>query len=103
MRPKSSATVVVVLRSTPARLSTNRLGELSGSSVRSGLISVMEPISVVLPTPKPPATSSLTATGGLLATPSSKPAEPIGHLPENALVGQLRGRDGVVHADEAPL
>ena len=63
IRPKSSATVVVVLRSTPSSRSTAAPGSLSGSSVRSGRISVSDPTSVVLPTPKPPAMRILMVTG----------------------------------------
>src|SRR5690349_1004289 len=101
IRPKSSATVVVSLASTPARSSTCAPGALSGSSVRSGRISVTEPTSVVLPAPKPPATRSLMVTGtsdGPLAR--LEPAEAIGHLPENLWIGQLSGWSGVVHGDE---
>ena len=53
MRPKSMATVVVVLASTPAVSSTGRPASVSGSSVRSGRISLTAPTSVVLPTPNP--------------------------------------------------
>ena len=42
MRPKSSATVVVDFRSTPSVMSRWVPSSLSGSSVRSGLISVSE-------------------------------------------------------------
>ena len=63
MRPKSMATVVVVLFSTPAVISTCMPGSLRSSSVRSGLISVSAPTSVVLPAPNPPATRILIATG----------------------------------------
>jgi hypothetical protein len=55
------ATVVVVLPSTPAVLSVRRLPSVSGSSVRSGLISLTAPTSVVLPTPNPPASRILIA------------------------------------------
>ena len=55
------ATVVVVLPSTPAVLSVPRLPSVSSSSVRSGLISLTAPTSVVLPTPKPPAKRILMA------------------------------------------
>ena len=55
--------MVVVLRSTPSRRSSRAPGSLSGSSVRSGRISVTEPTSVVLPAPKPPAIRILMATG----------------------------------------
>ena len=64
MRPKSSATVVVFFRSTPARLSSPVcLPTLSASSVDSGRISLTEPTRVVLPTPKPPATRILAVAG----------------------------------------
>ncbi len=63
MRPKSMATVVVVLDSTPSRLSVAALTEVSSSSVLSGSISLTAPTRVVLPTPKPPATRILTAVG----------------------------------------
>ncbi len=60
MRPKSMATVVVLLLSSPARESTPTLAAVMVSSVRSGAISLTEPISVVLPTPKAPTTRILT-------------------------------------------
>ena len=55
IRPKSSATVVEDLRSTPVRSSTPAPIALSTSSVRSGVISLIVSTMVVLPTPKPPA------------------------------------------------
>src|SRR4030081_2906262 len=61
MRPKSSATVVVVFRSTPERSSTPTDAAVITSSVRSGATSLTEPTMVVLPTPKPPAMMILTA------------------------------------------
>src|SRR3954469_17003138 len=61
MRPKSSATVVVVFCSTPDRSSTPSDAVVMTSSVRSGGTSLTEPTIVVLPTPKPPAISTLTA------------------------------------------
>ena len=63
IRPKSRATVVVLLRSTPSSRSTAAPGSLSGSSVRNGRISVRDPTRVVLPTPKPPAIRILMVTG----------------------------------------
>src|SRR6266702_5402342 len=78
MRPKSSATVVVVLPSTPARSSTLPLISLITSSVRSGAISLTEPTKVVLPTPKPPAISSFTADVPRVGWPEvSKPTDAI--------------------------
>src|SRR5690606_26260567 len=63
MRPKSSATVVVPLASTPERSSTPRLASVITSSVRSGATSLTEPTMVVLPAPKPPAIRILIAAG----------------------------------------
>jgi hypothetical protein len=63
MRPKSIATVVVALASTPVVRSTSALGSLRISSVRSGRISLTEFTSVVLPAPNPPATRILMVTG----------------------------------------
>src|SRR5450755_1185238 len=63
MRPKSMATVVVVLRSTPVVSSTPMLRSLRSSSVRSGRISLIVATSVVLPTPNPPAMRILVVTG----------------------------------------
>src|SRR3954447_24273009 len=57
IRPKSNATVVVVLRSTPAVSSTPCPACVITSSVLSGRISLTERTRVVLPTPKPPTTT----------------------------------------------
>ena len=67
MRPKSIATVVVVLPSTPDRSSMPTPGSVSTSSVRSGRVSLTAPTMVVLPTPKPPATRILIAVGSGVA------------------------------------
>ncbi len=61
MRPKSMATVVVTFWSTPSVSSTSWPASLRSSSVRSGRISLTAPTNVVLPTPKPPATSIFSA------------------------------------------
>src|SRR5437588_9868755 len=102
MRPKSSATVVVVLRSTPVRSSTPVPSSVSTSSVRSGTISLTEPTRVVLPTPKPPATSTLTATasstGPAGRARSSELPNAIEHLLHQGEVGGVhRRRAGPVH------
>src|SRR5262245_62014852 len=55
MRPKSIATVVVVLPGTCRVSSTPSPAEVMIASVVSGVISETEPTSVVFPTPKPPA------------------------------------------------
>src|SRR5215471_11956401 len=58
-RPKSIATVVVVLCGTAARSSTPALASVMTASVVSGTISDTDPTSVVLPAPKPPAMTIL--------------------------------------------
>src|SRR2546422_8779924 len=95
------ATVVVFLASTPAVSSTGRPTSLSVSSVCSGLISLTAPTSVVLPTPKPPATRILSVTGSAAGwwRRSERP-KTIDHLAQNALVRQLCRRDGPGDADE---
>src|SRR6478735_11280278 len=57
MRPKSMATVVVVLSPVCVRSSMPAEADVMTASVRSGLISETAPTNVVLPTPKPPATT----------------------------------------------
>src|SRR4051812_34755248 len=57
MRPKSMATVVVVLSPVWVRSSIPAEADVITASVRSGLISETAPTNVVLPTPKPPATT----------------------------------------------
>jgi hypothetical protein len=64
IRPKSSATVVVVLAWTESRLSTPTDASVMSASVTSGSTSEMAPTNVVLPTPKPPLITILTVTGG---------------------------------------
>src|SRR5215831_7389719 len=59
-RPKSIATVVVVLSGTWDRSSTPALAAVITASVVSGVISETDPTKVVLPTPKPPATTIFT-------------------------------------------
>src|SRR4051794_18223608 len=61
MRPKSMATVVVVLAETLLVSSIPAEAVVMAASVVSGLTSEMAPTKVVLPTPKPPATTNLTA------------------------------------------
>ena len=54
------ATVVVVLSGVCVRSSTPSLAVVMTASVVSGVISETEPTNVVLPTPKPPATTIFT-------------------------------------------
>src|SRR4029450_8332820 len=55
MRPKSIATVVVVLPGTCRLSSTPTPADVLIAPVLSGVISETDPTSVVFPTPKPPA------------------------------------------------
>src|SRR5690242_6812927 len=57
IRPKSMATVVVFLSPVCVRSSMPAEADVMTASVRSGLISETAPTNVVLPTPKPPATT----------------------------------------------
>src|ERR1700727_1533150 len=67
-RPKSMATVVVPLSGTKERSSTSVLAEVMTASVVSGVISDTDPTNVVLPTPKPPATTIFTEVIAVPAT-----------------------------------
>ena len=63
------ATVVVVLSGTWDRSSRSVLAAVITASVVSGVISETDPTKVVLPTPKPPATTILTDV--IAASPAS--------------------------------
>src|SRR5271169_6377378 len=102
MRPKSMATVVVALFSTPCRSSWLTLTLVSASSVRSGRTSLIALTSVVLPTPKPPAMRILNAASGPPG-PGSESPEPMQHLPQQLSAGLLAGRAGRLHLDPALL
>src|SRR2546430_12497988 len=67
MQPKSSATVVVVLAGTWPVRSMSAATEVIAASVVSGGISEITETAVVLPTPKPPAMTIFTGTGGRVA------------------------------------
>src|SRR5256885_9879374 len=88
MRPKSIATVVVVLPSTPVTLSMSTLAVVSVSSVVSGSISLTAPTNVVLPTPKPPAIRIFSCLG----KGASKSAEPGKHCLQDVGVGLVAVR-----------
>src|SRR6478609_8749715 len=94
IRPKSIATVLVVLRSTPPRSSTSVPAAVNCSSVRRGLISLTAPTRVVLPTPKPPATRIFRARSVL-----SEGAKPMDDLLEDVFVREEGGRDGSADPD----
>src|SRR5690606_2561121 len=75
MRPKSIATVVVVLRSvTPPASSTPTECSVIAASVLSGSMSEIDPMKVVLPTAKPPAITILTTVGACGVPPSATAA-----------------------------
>src|SRR6266545_3312628 len=63
--PKSIATVVAVFALLPGEGSTPTDAAVISASVVNGAISEIAPTVVVFPTPKPPATTILTGTGGL--------------------------------------
>ncbi len=101
-RPKSMATVVVVLSGTWDRSSTPVLAAVITASVVSGVISETDPTKVVLPTPKPPATTILTdviaaspavpRTGAELAKSTEQPFEQVeGVRPGTAVASRRRG------------
>src|SRR5262245_26021636 len=104
IRPKSIATVVVCLDSTPSVSSTPTLSSVRYSSVSSGCISLTAPTRVVLPTPKPPAIRIFRATGSASAsTPVSEGPKAIEDRLEYALVRDLRRRHGGACPDVAPV
>src|ERR1700760_2328932 len=81
------ATVVVLLSGTCDRSSTSVLATVIMASVVSGVISDTEPTNVVLPTPKPPATTIFTdvtteppGAPGILLEPSDSTQYPLQQL-----------------------
>src|SRR5579883_2831655 len=103
-RPKSMATVVVVLSGTFDRSSMPSLAAVMTASVVSGLISETAPTNVVFPTPKPPATTILTEvvgpavrSGGLEVAKSNE------HPFQKREVRLALGRVRLVDRDEAGL
>src|SRR6478609_11804005 len=98
-RPKSIATVVVVLLPTPVRSSVPTLARVRASSVCSGRTSLIAPTSVVLPAPKPPATRTLNAARG--TSEPSEGAEPMQDLLQQGSTGLLAHRALSKHGDPA--
>src|ERR1700733_513568 len=92
------ATVVVVLPVTARVSSMPILRSVSGSSVRSGRISLITPTIVVLPTPKPPAMRILAVDGTYppftLIVPLKR-FESIEHHPQQALASRWLFLGGV--------
>src|SRR5688500_11384515 len=90
-RPKSIATVVVVLLATFEVSSTPSETLVMAASVLSGSISEMEPTKVVLPTAKPPATTIFTGRGAEVpgSAGASEGLETIEHPFQQLEVGTL--------------
>src|SRR5436305_14036298 len=102
-RPKSMATVVVVLSGTWDRSSTPALASVITASVVSGTISETEPTKVVLPTPKPPATTILTdviAPSPALSLRGLELAKSTEHPFEQVEVGTALRVVELVHSDQ---
>src|SRR6478609_1505995 len=107
MRPKSMATVVVVLPETWLRSSMPALALVMTASVRRGLISETAPTRVVLPTPKPPATTIFAEVvarlGAAAALELAKSTEDPFEQRDVGLVAGFAAGSGLVDADEAGL
>src|SRR5690349_5936112 len=106
MRPKSMATVVVVLPETWLRSSMPAEAEVMTASVRRGLISETAPTSVVLPTPKPPATTifaEVVARVGAAALELAKSTEDPFEQRDVGLVSGFAAGSGLVDGDQAGL
>src|SRR5919202_4393530 len=82
MRPKSIATVVVVLLGVAVRSSTPTEADVMTASVRSGTISDTAPTKVVLPAPNPPDTTIFVEREGR----RSEPLEATEHSPQESWV-----------------
>src|SRR2546430_643518 len=104
MRPKSMATVVPVFCIPGMATSMPRLSTVISASVRSGSISEIEPMNVVLPTAKPPATTIFIDTGmaaGRRCAVRSKSAESIEQPLEECDIRRRVGRSGRAHQQRA--
>src|SRR3954454_2051305 len=82
-RPKSIATVVVVLSGVDDRSSTSVLAWVITASVVSGMISETDPTNVVFPTPKPPPTMILTEVMPEFRCPEAAPVLELAKSTEN--------------------
>src|SRR5690242_20074866 len=106
MRPKSMATVVVVLPAVWVRSSMPALALVMTASVRRGLISETAPTRVVLPTPKPPATTifaEVVARLGAAALELAKSTEDPFEQRDVGLVAGFAAGSGLVDGDQAGL
>src|ERR1700754_623747 len=95
MRPKSMATVVEIFVEGTGTSSMPTPAVVMSASVRTGGISGMAPTNVVLPTPKPPATTIFAAVirsrAGLLSTKSTEhPLDQLATFVDVGVVGQRR-------------
>src|SRR5262245_42481925 len=102
MRPKSIATVVVVFGDMPAGSSKPSPTAVMAASVVTGGISDTAPTSVVLPTPKPPATTIFTGIGTTRRAPASglEGDDAIDQPPDEGDVVARRDRGGR-HVEQA--
>src|SRR5438067_13878162 len=94
MRPKSIATVVVALLSTPVRLSVPTLAAVRVSSVVNGSISLTARTNVVLPAPNPPAMRILNAVGNSSELFSETMQQCLQSLSVGGIGGDAGGSDG---------
>src|SRR3954465_13609444 len=106
MRPKSMATVVVILPGTCRLSSTPTPAEVMIASVVSGVISETDPTSAVLPTPNPPAMTIFADVTRPEAgrCDMSEPAKSTQHPFQQFRayrVGLIVQRSGLVHRDQA--
>src|SRR5919112_896772 len=104
IRPKSIATVVVVLPGTCRVSSTPTPADVMIASVVSGVISETDPTSVVLPTPKPPAMTIFADVTHpeegrcVMSEPPKSTEHPLQKFRAHCLVVVQRGR--LVHRDQ---
>src|SRR3954465_6059557 len=93
IRPKSMATVVVVLCGVADRSSTPPLARVMTASVRGGMISETAPTKVVLPAPNPPDTTIFVDRVGL----PSEPLKATEHPPQECWIPFVPGTAGSLH------
>src|SRR3712207_4955516 len=98
MRPKSMATVVVVLCGVADRSSTPTLAWVMTASVRSGMISDTAPTNVVLPAPNPPDTTIFVDRVGRL----SEPLKATEHPPQESGITFVSGAGRGAHDLDEP-
>src|SRR5215207_8227035 len=102
MRPKSMATVVVVLVATLLVSSIPSLTLVMAASVVSGSVSLVDPTKNVLPTAKQPATTILTGSGAAVEYASaSEGLETIEHPFQESEAGAVPSGLRTVEVDES--